>query len=298
MLDRRNVLKAAGAATLGALVTPKLVADEVAKNAGLKQSVCRWCYSKINLDELAAECARLGYKSVELLSPPEVLKVKEHDLTCAVLGGADIVNGLNRESNHPKILDHLRKGIEFAAGNGVPNVICMAGNRTIKIPVSDEAGNRTIKAHTVSDEEGMDVCARGLKQVVGLAEEKNVTLIMEGLNSKVNHPDYMYDKTEWGVQLCKKVGSPRFKLLYDIYHMQIMEGDVIATVKKYKDYIAHYHTGGVPGRNEIDETQELNYPAIVKAIRATGFDGFLAQEFIPKWEPIASLRQAHAICDV
>jgi hydroxypyruvate isomerase len=285
MLDRRTALKAAGAATLGALVTPTLVADEVAKKAGLKQSVCRWCYNGIQLDKLASECAKLGYKSVELLSPPEVLKVKEHGLTCAVLGGADIINGLNREANHPKILDQLRKGIEFASGNGVPNVICMAGNRTIK-------------GQTVYDDEGLDVCAKGLKQVVGLAEEKKVTLIMEGLNSKKDHKDYMYDKTEWGVILCKRVGSPRFKLLYDIYHMQIMEGDVIATVKKYKDYIAHYHTGGVPGRNEIDETQELNYPAIVKAILATGYDGFLGQEFIPKRDPVTSLGQAYKICDV
>jgi hydroxypyruvate isomerase len=285
MLDRRTALKAAGAATLGALVTPTLVADEVAKKAGLKQSVCRWCYNKIDLDTLAAECAKLGYKSIELLSPPEVLKVKEDGLACAVLGGADIANGLNREANHPVILDQLRSRIEFAAGNGVPNVICMSGNRTIN-------------GQTISDEEGMDICAKGLKQVVGLAEEKNVTLIMEGLNSKVNHKDYMYDKTEWGVKLCKKVGSPRFKLLYDIYHMQIMEGDVIATVKKHKDYIAHYHTGGVPGRNEIDETQELNYPAIVKAILATGYAGFLGQEFIPKREPVASLGQAFKICDV
>jgi hydroxypyruvate isomerase len=285
MLDRRTALKAAGAATLGALVTPKLVADEVAKNAGLKQSVCRWCYNGMQLDKLAAECVKLGYKSVELLLPPEVLVVKKHGLTCAVIGGADIANGLNRESNHPKILDQLRTRIEFAAGNGVPNVICMSGNRTIK-------------GQTISDEEGMDVCAKGLKQVVGLAEEKKVTLIMEGLNSKVDHKDYMYDKTEWGVQLCKKVGSPRFKLLYDIYHMQIMEGDVIATVKKHKDFIAHFHTGGVPGRHEIDETQELNYPAIVKAILATGFDGFLAQEFIPKRDPVTSLKEAHKICDV
>jgi hydroxypyruvate isomerase len=285
MLDRRTALKAAGAATLGALTVPTLFADEVSKKAGLKQSVCRWCYSRIPLDKLAEECVKLGYKSVELLSPPEVLKVKEHGLTCAVLGGALIDRGLNREEFHPKILDQLRKGIEFAAGNGVPNVICMAGNRTLN-------------GRTVSDEEGLDVCAKGLKQVVGLAEEKNVTLIMEGLNSKKDHKDYMYDKTDWGVKLCKKVGSPRFKLLYDIYHMQIMEGDVVATVTKYKDYIAHYHTGGVPGRHEIDETQELNYPAIVKAILANGYTGFLGQEFIPKRDPFTSMGQAFKICDV
>ena len=285
MLDRRTALKAAGAAVLTAPLAA-LHADEVAAKAGLKQSVCRWCYDKIPLDKLAAECGRLGYKSVELLkTPDEFSKVQAHGLTCAVFGKTDIVRGLNREAHHPQILKQLREGIEFAAAHGIPNVICMAGNRTLR-------------DGTVSDEDGMDVCAKGLKQVVGLAEEKNVTLIMEGLNSKVNHKDYMYDKTDWGVKLCKKVGSPRFKLLYDIYHMQIMEGDVIATITKYKEYIAHYHTGGVPGRNEIDETQELNYPAIVKAILKTGFQGFLAQEFIPVREPLVSLAQGFRICDV
>jgi hydroxypyruvate isomerase len=285
MLDRRTALKAAGAATIGALTAPRLVADEVSKKAGLKQSVCRWCYGGIELGKLAAECAKQGYKSVELLRPPEVLKVKEHGLTCAVLGGADIVHGLNRESNHPKILKQLREGIEFAAANGVPNVICMAGNRTLN-------------GKTVSDDEGREVCAKGLKQVVGLAEQKNVTLIMEGLNSKVNHKDYMYDTTVWGVKLVDMVGSPRFKLLYDIYHMQIMEGDVIATITKYKDYIAHYHTGGVPGRHEIDDTQELNYPAIVKAMLANRYHGYLGQEFIPKRDPLTSMGEAYKLCDL
>jgi hydroxypyruvate isomerase len=285
MPDRRTALKA-GAATLGALAANYAVAgDDAPKPKGnLKQSVCKWCY-KMPLEQLAAEAVTIGYKSIELLLPPEVLKVKPLGLTCAVLGGARIVEGLNREEFHPQILDQLRKGIEFAADNGVPNVICMAGNRTLK-------------GRTVSDEEGLETCAKGLKQVVGLAEEKKVTLVMEGLNSKVNHKDYMYDKTPWGVELCKKVGSPRFKLLYDIYHMQIMEGDVIATVRKYKDYIAHYHTGGVPGRAEIDETQELYYPAICKAIVEMGFTGYLAQEFVPRRDPVASLAQGFRICDV
>jgi hydroxypyruvate isomerase len=288
MLDRRTALKAAGVAAATGVLTQRrspLIADEVSKKAGLKQSVCRWCYSGIELSKLAAECAKQGYKSVELLRAPEVLKVKQYGLTCAVLGGAEIVHGLNREANHPKILKQLRDGIEFAAGNGVPNVICMAGNRTLN-------------GKTVSDEEGREVCAKGLKQVVGLAEQKNVTLIMEGLNSKVNHKDYMYDTTIWGVKLVDMVGSPRFKLLYDIYHMQIMEGDVIATITKYKDYIAHYHTGGVPGRNEIDATQELNYPAIVKAILANGYHGYLGQEFIPKRDPLTSMGEAYKLCDL
>jgi hydroxypyruvate isomerase len=284
MPDRRTALKA-GAATLGALTANYVVAGEDPKPKGrLKQSVCKWCY-KMPLEQLAAAAAKIGYRSVELLSPAEVLKIKPLGLTCAVLGGADIVRGLNREEFHPKILKQLRDGIEFAAGNGVPNVICMSGNRTLN-------------GRTVTDDEGLEVCAKGLKEVVGLAEQKKVTLVMEGLNSKVNHKDYMYDKTPWGVELCKRVGSPRFKLLYDIYHMQIMEGDVIATVKKYKDSIGHYHTGGVPGRNEIDETQELYYPAICQAIVEMGFDGYLAQEFVPKRDPLASLAQGFRICDV
>jgi hydroxypyruvate isomerase len=175
----------------------------------------------------------------------------------------------------------VREHIDYAAGEGIPSVLLMSGNR-----------------RGLSDEEGLKVCAEGIKQVMGLAEEKKVNVLMEGLNSKVDHKDYMYDKTTWGVELCKQVGSPRFKLLYDIYHMQIMEGDVIRTINKYHEYIAHYHTGGNPGRHEIDETQELNYPAIVKAILKTKFDGYLAQEFLPTRDPFVSLAQAFKICDV
>lgn len=282
---RRTVLQAVGASLAAGLGVHVLGDDTPKPRGNLKQSVCRWCYGRIPLEKLATEAARIGYRSIELLSPQEVLTVKKYGLTCAVLGGADIVHGLNRAGNHPRILKQLREGIEFAAAEGVPNVICMAGNRTIK-------------GQTITDEEGLEVCAQGLKQIVGFAEEKQVTLVMEGLNSKVDHKDYMYDRTPWGVALCKKVGSPRFKLLYDIYHMQIMEGDIIRTLRQYKDYIAHYHTGGNPGRNEIDETQELNYPAICRAIVGTGFQGYLAQEFIPKRDPLTSLAQAFQICDV
>jgi hydroxypyruvate isomerase len=277
------MMAAAGA---GLALPPLLDAREPHRVKGnLNQSVCRWCYGRVPLEKLCEEAVKIGYKSIELLLPPEILKVKKFGLTCAIIGGADIVNGLNRVENHPKILKELRERIEFAAAEGCPNVICMSGNRTIK-------------GRPVSDEEGLGVCVQGIKQVIGLAEEKKVNLVMEGLNSKRDHKDYMYDTTAWGVKLCQKVGSPRFKLLYDIYHMQIMEGDVIATIKKYKDHIAHYHTGGVPGRNEIDETQELYYPAIVKAILDTGFTGYLAQEFIPKRDPIQSLAQGFRICDV
>jgi hydroxypyruvate isomerase len=175
----------------------------------------------------------------------------------------------------------MRASIEANAEAGFPNVICFSGNR---------AG--------MADDEGMKNCAEALKQIVGLAEEKKVTLCMELLNSKRNHKDYMCDHTSWGVELCKKVGSERFKLLYDIYHMQIDEGDVIATIRENHQYIAHYHTGGIPGRNEIDSSQELYYPAVVKAILDTGFTGYLAHEFIPKRDPATSLAEAARICDV
>jgi hydroxypyruvate isomerase len=283
---RRRLLQTAGVSAVGAVTVNHLHADEkttetpAVKNH-LKQSVCRWCYNKIPLEKLAEEAKRIGYQSIELLTIDEYKVVKPFGLTCAMLGRVSISEGLNRTQYHERIEKELRRNIEFAAEEGLPNVICMAGNRK-----------------GMDDEEGLKNCAIGLKRVLGFAEEKNVTICMEGLNSKVDHKDYMYDRTKWGVELCKRVGSPRFKLLYDIYHMQIMEGDVIRTVTQYKDYIAHYHTGGNPGRHEIDDSQELNYPAIVKAILKTGFQGFLAQEFIPVREPLVSLAQGFRICDV
>jgi len=266
-------------------------ADQPSKAKGnIKQSVCRWCYSKIPLKKLAEEAKKIGYQSVELLGPQEYLEIKPLGLTCAMIRCSSIPDGLNRTENHDRIEKELRDHIEFAAAEGLPNVICMSGNRHFK--------NKSGRREEVSEGDGLKNCALGLKRVLGLAEAKKVTVCMEGLNSKVNHKDYMYDKTPWGVELCKRVGSERFKLLYDIYHMQIMEGDVIRTITQYKDYIAHYHTGGNPGRHEIDETQELTYPAIVKAILATGYKGFLGQEFIPTRDPLQSLAQGFRICDV
>ena len=280
VLNRRAVLKAAGAA--GVLVASGVRAGESAKSKGnIRQSVCAWCY-KMPLEKLADEAKKIGYQSIELLDPKQILLVKKMGLTCSIMRCANgIVEGVNRKENHEKIVKQLRDDIDFAAAEGIPNVLTMSGNRK-----------------GMADDEGLENSAAALKKVVGYAEEKKVTICMEGLNSKVNHKDYMYDKTAWGVALCKAVGSERFKLLYDIYHMQIMEGDVIRTIRQDKDYIAHYHTGGNPGRNEIDETQELNYPAIIKAILATGYKGFLGQEFIPKREPVGSLAQAFGICDV
>jgi len=281
--NRRTAIAALGAGAFSVATIGQLEADETSAIKGrIKQSVCKWCYSpKLPLEKLAAEVKKIGYQSIELLVPQEFPVVKAAGLTCAILGGASIPDGLNRKENHEKIEKHLREFIDFAAKEGIPNVICMSGNRK-----------------GMPDDVGLENCVVGLKRVVGYAEEKKITLCMEGLNSKVDHKDYMYDFTKWGVELCKRVGSERFKLLYDIYHMQIMEGDVIRTIKENAKYIGHYHTGGNPGRHEIDETQELNYAAISKAIIETGFKGFMAQEFIPVRDTVASLMQAFKICDV
>ncbi len=285
--NRRSVLRTVGAGIAGALAAASVevvaFADEAAKVKGnIKQSVCRWCYGKIPLEKLAAEAAKIGYKSIELLQPDDYKVIKPLGLTCAMLNATGpIENCLNRKENHDRCEKELRKAIEFASAEGLPNVICFSGNRK-----------------GMADDEGLANCAIGLRRVVGFAEEKKVTICMELLNSKVDHKDYMCDHTSWGVELAKKVGSPRFKLLYDIYHMQIMEGDVIATIKANKEYIGHYHTGGVPGRHEIDETQELNYAAIVKAIIDTGYKSHLGQEFVPSSEPLVSLAQGFRICDV
>jgi hydroxypyruvate isomerase len=279
------MVKAAGAGVVAALGGPltQLPAEQTpAANGNIKQSVCRWCYGSIPLEKLAAEAKQIGYQSIELVTPQEFPTVKAAGLTCAMLSGAcRIEDCFNRIDNHDRLEKAMREHIEFAAGNGLPNVICFSGNR-----------------RGMSDEEGLENCTVGLKRVVSFAEQKKVTICMELLNSKVDHKDYMCDRSPWGVALVKRVGSPRFKLLYDIYHMQIMEGDVIRTIRDNKDYIGHYHTGGNPGRHEIDETQELYYPSIVKAILDTGFEGYLAQEFIPSRDPLTSLAQGFRICDV
>ena len=286
LFTRRAALRTIGAGGFISLSAASLRGDDPAAGykakGNIKQSVCRWCFGSIKLEELAAQAAKMGFKSVELLGPDEYKIVKSFGLTCAMVRCRSIPDGLNRPKNHDAIEQELRTHIDFAAAEGIPNVICMSGNRK-----------------GMADAEGLENCVIGLKRVIGYAEKKKVTICMEGLNSKVDHKDYMYDLTKWGVALAKKVGSERFKLLYDIYHMQIMEGDVIRTIRESKDYIGHYHTGGVPGRAEIDDTQELHYPAIVKAILDTGYKGFLGQEFIPtRPEKLASLAQGFRICDV
>ena len=255
--------------------------------ASFKHSVCRWPFSKLTVDELARMAKELGIHSVELLEPGEWAIAARHGLTCA-MGYAMVpdprtrlTRGFNRVENHAWLIPAYERAIPLAAAARVPNLICFSGNR-----------------EGLSDEEGLNACARGLGALMPAAERHGVGICMELLNSKVDHADYQCDRTPWGAALAKKVGSPRFKLLYDIYHMQIMEGDVIRTIRDNRDYIGHYHTAGVPGRHEIDATQELYYPAVMRAIAETGFSGYVAQEFIPTRDPRTALAEAVRICTV
>ena len=252
--------------------------------SGINHSVCQWCYRSIPLEEFADQCKDIGIQSIELLSPQDWDVVLSRGMKCAISNGSPL--GISRGFNDPQYHEQLHKDIipiiSQAAEKGIPQIITFSGNR----------GN-------ISDEDGLENCARGLDKIVKEAEKYGVSIIMELLNSKVDHQDYMCDHTDWGRALVEKVGSPNFKLLYDIYHMQIMEGDIIRTIRDNAQYIGHFHTGGVPGRNEIDETQELYYPAIMKAILDLDFDGFVAQEFIPsRGDAIASLKQGIDICNV
>jgi hydroxypyruvate isomerase len=250
----------------------------------IHQSVCRWCYKQIPLDDLCRAGKEMGLQAIDLLEAKDFPTIEKYDLICAMISGVPggIPDGLNRMENHEKIAEFFERTIPIAAERKYPNIICFSGNR-----------------RGMSDEQGLENCAAGLKRIVPMAEKHGVNVCMELLNSKRTHKDYMCDHSVWGIELCKRVGSERFKLLYDIYHMQIMEGDVIATIQESHPYIAHYHTGGVPGRGEIDDTQELYYPAVMRAILATGFKGFVAQEFVPKRpDALASLRQGVQICDV
>jgi hydroxypyruvate isomerase len=250
----------------------------------IKHSVCKWCYGDIPLDEFCNAVRRIGIQSVELVGPDAWPTLQKYGLTCAMPNGAEIslTRGFSNPSYHSKLVENYERMIPLVAEAGYDKIICFSGNR-----------------NGMDEETGLKNAAKGLKRIMRTAEDHKVTVVMELLNSKVDHPDYMCDHTAWGVALCKLVGSERFKLLYDIYHMQIMEGDVIRTIRNNHEYIAHYHTGGVPGRNEIDETQELNYPAIIRAIIETGFEGFVAQEFIPTWDDqLAALKQGVEICDV
>ena len=290
--NRRSILK-------GLVATPVLSAatglyasanqaktiERVALNGRINHSVSKWCYTsgkqKITFEELCAAASKMGIKSIELLGADELPTLKPYGLTCAIIGTHSINKGMNRVENHAECIEKIRNSIDAAAAFGSPGVISFSGNR-----------------EGMEDELGIQNAVDGYKKIVGYAEEKGVTIQIEYLNSKVNHKDYMFDNMHWGVEVCKQVGSPRLKILYDIYHAQIMEGDIIRTIRDNHEYIGHYHTGGVPGRNEIDETQELYYPAIMRAIVDTGYTGFVGQEFVPVGDPLSSLAKAIEICDV
>ncbi|RZM23033.1 MAG: hydroxypyruvate isomerase [Pedobacter sp.] len=250
----------------------------------VNHSVCRWCFSTIDLDTLCMEAKKIGIKAIDLVGPKEWPTLKKYGLDSAMCNGAEInlVDGWNDPSFHEVLIRNYTEMIPLVAAAGYKNLICFSGNRRGK-----------------DDETGWNNCVAGLKKIIPLAEKHGVVLVMELLNSKINHKDYQCDRTSWGAELCKRLDSENFKLLYDIYHMQIDEGDVIHNIKTYHTYIAHYHTAGVPGRNEIDDTQELYYPAIVKAILSTGFKGYIAQEFIPlQPDKLQSLKKAVQICDI
>ncbi|HEX2973070.1 MAG TPA: TIM barrel protein [Tepidisphaeraceae bacterium] len=286
-LTRRHVMLAAATAASSVFFgcNASTLAEEdfqrVIKNARINQGICMGAVRGYKLDQVAPILAKLGVKGVDLQGPANWAILKKHGLVGTMSPSHSLTQGLNRKENHEKCLAAIRKSIEDTADAGFPNVICFSGNR-----------------NGLSDEEGIVNCVAGLKQVIGLAEKRKVTLCIELLNSKVNHKDYQCDHTAWGAAVCKGVGSDRMKLLYDIYHMQVQEGDVIATIRQFKDYIGHYHTAGVPGRHQIDDTQELYYPPIMQAILATGYQGFVSHEYTPTKDPFPCLIQALQTCDV
>jgi hydroxypyruvate isomerase len=270
--------------TLVAAGAPAAPAQKATRKGRLKQAVTRGCFRGTNfsMEEMCREAARLGALGFDLVGPNDFPVLKKYGLVPTMApGGSSIRDGINRKTNHAGIEERLRAALQAAADGGAPNVIVMSGER-----------------QGMSDEEGLDNSVLFLNKVKSMAEDKGVTLCIELLNSKVNHPDYMCDRTAWGAELCKRVNSPRVKLLYDIYHMQIMEGDVIRTIRDNIQYIAHFHTAGNPGRHEFDDTQELNYRGIAKAIADLNFTGYVAHEYSPLGDPIQSLDQALSICDV
>jgi hydroxypyruvate isomerase len=280
-LSRRQALKSglalAAFAPLASAQTP------VARKGNIRQSACRWCYQQTSLDQLLAYAASIGLKGIDLLQPDEYEVPRRYGLICtmAYAGGGEIPKALNRTENHAAIEVAFRINIPLAAKAGIPNVITFSGNRD-----------------GMSDDDGARNTIAGLNRVKKIAEDNGVTICMELLNSKVDHHDYMNDHTAWGVRVMEEVNSPNVKLLYDIYHMQIMEGDLIATIRANIQWIGHFHTGGVPGRHELDNTQEVQWDGVMRGIAAAGFKGIVAHEFIPTRDPFTSLRAATDLCDV
>lgn len=290
--SRRNVLKnlALGASAMVVAPAASFASENEAQKklkfkGNVNHSVCRWTYNFLKLDELCAVVKKIGFSAIDLVGPKDWPTLQKHGIyssMCYTSGANSLTKGWNDPANHSQLIKDFTEVIPLMPAAKYKNVICFSGNK-----------------NGMDDETGIKNCAEGLKKIMALAEKNGVTVMMELLNSKVDHKDYMCDRTKWGVELCKRIGSENFKLLYDIYHMQVDEGDVIRTIKDNKQYIGHYHTAGVPGRHEINESQELFYPAIMKAIVATGFTGYVAQEFIPASEDkVASLKQAIKICDV
>ena len=291
-MDRKQAIKRMGA-SFGALsVAPFLPSWSEAKvspfrhqDSSIRHSVSRWPYESIPLEEFCQRVIPMGITSVELVGPEQWPILKKYGLDCAMPNGAESLGltvGFNDPKAHDQLFSDYSSIIPLVAEAGFDKIICFSGNR-----------------NGMDDQQGLEHCVTGLKRLMPLAEKHKVTVTMELFNSKVDHPDYMADSTAWGVALVDAVGSDRFKLLYDIYHMQIMEGDVIRTIQTYGDYFSHYHTGGVPGRNEIDESQELYYPAIMEAIARTGYTGYVAQEFIPSSDrPLESLADGVRRCSV
>jgi len=289
-LTRRSLIRSTSLLAAGAVVT-RLTGtaaaavdldkvETVATKGRINQSVSQWCFGKWSLDELCQVSKKLGLKAIDLLGPNDFEKVKKHGLVVSMVNSHSLTDGLADKKFHDACLAKLRETIDATSAAGFPNVISFSGNR-----------------RGIPDDVGIENAVEALKKIVGYAEQKKVTIVLEYLNS-VGHKDYMFDHIAWGVEVCKRVGSDRVKILYDIYHAQIMEGNIIDTIRKNKEYIGHYHTGGNPGRNEIDDTQELYYPAIMRAIADTGFKGYVAHEFMPKGDPLASLTYAARICDV
>ena len=272
---------AAGAASATATAAPAGPAGKVATKGRLHQSVCRWCYSKTSLDELCSAAQRMGLVGIDLMTPKDFPTLKRYGLVCTMTSTHPLSDGLCEPKFHERCLKAVNEAIEATAKEGWKNVITFSGNR-----------------RGIDDRTGMANCVKALKEIVPVAEKAGVTIQMELLNSKVDHKDYMCDRSDWGVELVKRVGSDNFKLLYDIYHMQIMEGDVIRTIERHHQAFGHYHTGGNPGRHELDDTQELNYKPIAKAIVGVGYQGYFAHEFIPTRDPLSSLAEAVALCDV
>ena len=289
-MNRREAIKKTTLASASAaLVFPVAQnSSPLERNQPLKgninHSVCQWCYPDLTLDELCQVAQKIGLVGIDLIGPSGWDTLKKYGLISTMCNGAEIslTEGFNHKAYHSTLIENYIKHIDLVADAGFSNLICFSGNR-----------------NGMDDETGLKNAEMGLKKILGHAEKRGVTIQMELFNSKVNHPDYMCDNSAWGIALCKRLDSPNFKLLYDIYHMQIAEGDIIRTIRDNHQYFGHYHTAGVPGRNEINETQELFYPAIMKAIVATGFKGYVAQEFIPLAKnPIDSLQQAVQLCDV